>query len=199
MYIIVGLGNPGSKYAGTRHNAGFEVLDCLAGKHGVDIKKIKFKGLMGEGRIAGHKVLYLKPQTFMNLSGRSVREIVDFYKVDPEKLIVVYDDMDTPLGRIRIRKKGSAGSHNGMKDIIYNLMRDDFPRIRVGIGSPGKGNLVGHVLGGFEPEEMACIRQSVEWAAEAIEVMIAEDVDQAMNRYNSKSCEPGENNETETV
>ncbi|PLX33823.1 MAG: aminoacyl-tRNA hydrolase, partial [Clostridiales bacterium] len=148
MHIIVGLGNPGKKYAGTRHNAGFEVLDHFAEKHGIKINKIKFKGLLGEATLKGEKVLLLKPQTFMNLSGRSVREIAEFYKIEIDRLIVVYDDIDTPLGKIRIRKKGSAGTHNGMKDIIYNLITDEFPRIRIGIGSSGNKNLVGHVLGG---------------------------------------------------
>jgi len=191
MHIIVGLGNPGKKYAGTRHNAGFEVLDHFAEKHGIKINKIKFKGLLGEATLKGEKVLLLKPQTFMNLSGRSVREIAEFYKIEIDRLIVVYDDIDTPLGKIRIRKKGSAGTHNGMKDIIYNLMTDEFPRIRIGIGSSGNKNLVGHVLGGFEENEMDSIRKAVSWASEALETIVTEGVDKAMNKYNALTCEPG--------
>lgn len=197
MYIIVGLGNPGRKYAGTRHNAGFIVLDRLAEKLGVEINRIKFKGLMGEARVKGEKVVLLKPQTFMNLSGRSVREICSFYKTTPDRLIVVYDDIDTPLGRIRIRKKGSAGSHNGMKDILYQLESDAFPRIRIGIGAPDRRDLVGHVLSGFEEDELPCIRRAVDWAVEAIEVMVAESVEKAMNTYNSMRCDPGGEDDTE--
>ncbi len=191
MHVIVGLGNPGKKYAGTRHNAGFEVLDHFAKRHGIKINKIKFKGLFGEGTLKGEKVLLLKPQTFMNLSGRSVREIFEFYKVEIDRLIVVYDDIDTPLGKIRIRKKGSSGSHNGMKDIIYNIQTDQFPRIRVGIGSSGKKKLVGHVLGAFKENEIESIQKTVSWASEALETIVSEDIDKAMNKYNAMSCEPG--------
>jgi PTH1 family peptidyl-tRNA hydrolase len=198
MYIIVGLGNPGKKYAGTRHNAGFEVLDNFAEKHGIKMNKIKFKGLLGEGRIQGKKVLLLKPQTFMNLSGHSVREIVEFYKIEIDRLIVVYDDIDTPLGRIRIRKNGSAGTHNGMKDIIYNLMVDEFPRVRVGIGLDGNKDIIGHVLGGFAENETKPIRKTIAWASEALETIVIEGVDKAMNKYNAMSCEPGGEDDTES-
>jgi len=198
MYIVVGLGNPGKKYEGTRHNAGFEVLDNFAQKHGIKINKIKFKGLIGEGRIQGEKVLLLKPQTFMNLSGRSVREIVEFYKIEADKLIVVYDDIDTPLGRIRIRKRGSAGSHNGMKDIIYNIMVDEFPRIRVGIGGQGNRDIIAHVLGGYAENEILPVRKTFSWASDAIETIISEGIDKAMNKYNAMSCEPGGEDDIES-
>jgi PTH1 family peptidyl-tRNA hydrolase len=134
MYIIVGLGNPGKKYENTKHNIGFITLDLLAERNDIKINKIKHKALVGEGFISGLKVLLVKPQTFMNLSGNSVREVMEYYKEDIEKLIVVYDDVDIPMGRLRIRKKGSAGTHNGMKSIIYDLQDDGFPRVRIGIG-----------------------------------------------------------------
>ena len=198
MHIIVGLGNPGKKYVGTRHNAGFEVLDNFAKEHGIKMNRIKFKGLLGEGRIQGEQVILLKPQTFMNLSGHSVREIVNFYKLEPSRLIVVYDDIDTPLGRIRVRKNGSAGTHNGMKDIIYNLMFDEFPRIRVGIGSSGNKDIIGHVLGGFDENEIKPISRTVAWASEALETIVTEGVDKAMNKYNAMNCEPGGEDDTES-
>ena len=131
MYIIAGLGNPGKKYENTRHNMGFLAVDLLAEKYGIRIDKIKFKALVGEGRIAGQKVLLVKPQTYMNLSGQSIVEVMNFYKVEIENLIVIYDDIDIPTGTIRLRKKGSAGTHNGMRNIVYLLGDDGFPRIRV--------------------------------------------------------------------
>ena len=134
MYVIVGLGNPGKKYENTRHNMGFLAVDVLAEKYDIKVNKIKFKSLVGEGRIAGEKVVLAKPQTYMNLSGEAVREIVDFYKIEPQQLIVIYDDIDIDTGAIRIRKKGSAGTHNGMRNILYQIRTEDFPRIRVGIG-----------------------------------------------------------------
>ena len=150
MYIIAGLGNPGKKYENTRHNMGFLAVDLLAEKYDIRIDKIKFKALVGEGRIAGQKVLLVKPQTFMNLSGQSIVEIMNFYKEDVENLIVIYDDIDIPTGTIRIRKKGSAGTHNGMRNIVYLLGDDGFPRIRVGIGATdGKQrDLINYVIGG---------------------------------------------------
>ena len=148
MYIIAGLGNPGKKYENTRHNIGFITLDYLAERHDIQINKIKHKALVGEGRISGQKVLLVKPQTYMNLSGESLREVMDYYKVDIEDLIVIYDDIDLPAGTVRIRKKGSAGTHNGMRSIVQHLGQD-FPRIRMGIGNERKGDLADFVLGGF--------------------------------------------------
>lgn len=185
MYIIIGLGNPGRKYENTRHNVGFLALDILAEKHGIKMNKIKHKGLVGEGIISGHKVLLVKPQTYMNLSGESVREVVSYYKIDYKKLIVVYDDVDIPVGRIRIRRSGSAGTHNGMRSIIYNLQRNDFPRVRIGIGSERKMGLADYVLGGFRKEEKKSIEDSILRSAEALECIITEGLPQAMNKYNS--------------
>ena len=161
MLVIAGLGNPGRKYENTKHNMGFLVLDAFAEKNGIKIRKIKHKALTGEGIIAGQKVLLVKPQTYMNLSGESLREVVQYYGVEPEELMVVYDDVDIPMGSIRLRKKGSAGSHNGMKSIIYQLQVDDFPRLRVGIGTEKKGDMIDFVLTGFSKEEAEKIREAV--------------------------------------
>ncbi|MCI9638993.1 MAG: aminoacyl-tRNA hydrolase [Emergencia sp.] len=190
MYVIAGLGNPGKKYENTRHNMGFITVDQLAIKHDIKVDKLKFKALVGEGRIAGQKVLLVKPQTYMNLSGESIRQIMHFYKLDPEKLIVIYDDIDIELGALRIRKFGSAGTHNGMKSVVYQLQSDRFPRIRIGIGSQKKGDLVDFVIGGFSKEEVPVLEETVTKAVSAIECILAEDVDIAMNRYNTKKARP---------
>ena len=168
MYIIAGLGNPGKKYENTRHNMGFLAVDLLAEKYGIRIDKIKFKALVGEGRIAGQKVLLVKPQTYMNLSGQSIVEVMNFYKVEIENLIVIYDDIDIPTGTIRLRKKGSAGTHNGMRNIVYLLGDDGFPRIRVGIGrTDGKQpDLIHYVTSGVPKEEVAPLEEALTKAAE---------------------------------
>ncbi|MCT4565965.1 MAG: aminoacyl-tRNA hydrolase [Maledivibacter sp.] len=184
MYVVVGLGNPGKKYAGTRHNVGFEVVDYLAYRNNIELKKIKHKALIGEGIIDGKKVMLVKPQTFMNLSGQSVSEICEYYKIDTSKLIVIYDDIDIDLARIRIRKKGSSGTHNGMRNIIYLLRQDDFPRIRIGIGRPIHGDLVNYVIGKFSEGEKEDILLSIKLSAEAVESIISEGMDKAMNKYN---------------
>lgn len=184
MYVVVGLGNPGRKYDCTRHNVGFEVIDYLAYRNNIEVKKIKHKALIGEGTIAGQKVMLVKPQTFMNLSGQSVSEICGYYKIDLDKLIVIYDDIDIDFGRVRIRKKGSGGTHNGMRNIIYQLQEDIFPRVRIGIGRPEKGNLVSYVIGKFEEKEKEDIILSIKLATEAVENMIEEGIDKAMNNYN---------------
>ena len=136
MYVIAGLGNPGRQYERTRHNMGFMVADVFAAAHDIDVRRITHKALVGEGRVGGEKVLVVKPQTYMNLSGESLREVMNYYDVPMENLIVVYDDMDLETGTLRIRKKGSSGSHNGMKSVIYQLQSDEFPRVRIGIGAP---------------------------------------------------------------
>lgn len=184
MYIIVGLGNPGKKYEYTKHNIGFITLDFLADKNGIRINKIKHKALVGEGTVSGRKVLLVKPQTYMNLSGSSIREVMEYYKADPEKLIVIYDDVDIPMGRIRIRKKGSAGTHNGMRSIIYDLQEDGFPRVRIGIGKERKMPLAGYVLGGFAKEERELMEDAVERAALAVECILEKGIDIAMGEYN---------------
>lgn len=184
MYIIVGLGNPGKKYENTRHNIGFITLDQIAEKNNIKINKIKHKALLGEGTIGNEKVLLVKPQTFMNLSGNSIKEIVDYYKESLDKLIVIYDDIDVEVGKIRIRKKGSAGTHNGMRSIIYNLVSDDFPRIRIGIGKDPARELSNYVLDSFHKEEKDAMEKAVEAAVAAVETWLTEGIDKAMNEYN---------------
>jgi PTH1 family peptidyl-tRNA hydrolase len=183
MYLVVGLGNPGREYEGTRHNVGFEVIDCISEKLNFQVSKIKFKGLIGEFIISGEKVLFLKPSTFMNLSGESVRDAAEFYKIPPENIIVVYDDVAIDVGRLRIRGSGSDGGHNGMKNIIYHLNSDSFPRVRVGVGAP-KGDMVSHVLGRFSDEERKAIDETIKVAADAVIEIIQNGVQSSMNRYN---------------
>lgn len=192
MYIIVGLGNPGKKYENTKHNIGFITLDSLAEKHGIKINKIKHKALVGEGNVSGQKVLLVKPQTYMNLSGNSVREVMDYYKADPEHLIVIYDDVDIQMGRLRIRKQGSAGTHNGMKSIIYDLQEDGFPRVRIGIGKDREMPLAGYVLGGFGKEEKTVMENAVNRAVLAVECILDKGIDIAMGEYNRTRQESAE-------
>lgn len=187
MYIIVGLGNPGKKYHVTRHNIGFEVLDELARQHHIKLNKTKFKSVIGEGQIHGEKVLLMKPQTYMNLSGEAVMKALQYYNVPMDNLIVIYDDIDIDTGKLRIRKKGSGGSHNGMRNIIYLLKQDTFPRVRVGIGRPHPNQpLADYVLQRFSKSEQELLIPIVKDAVSAIETVIKEDLDMAMNRYNKK-------------
>ncbi|MBP3460406.1 MAG: aminoacyl-tRNA hydrolase [Lachnospiraceae bacterium] len=188
MFIIAGLGNPSREYDKTRHNAGFDTVDYLAEKHGISISEKKHKALVGKGIIAGEKVILIKPQTFMNLSGESIRAVLDFYKADErEELIVVYDDISLPPGQLRIRKKGSAGGHNGIKNIIAHLGHDTFMRVKVGVGEKPQGyDLADYVLGRFSKEDRAVMEEAFKEAADAIEVMITEGPDAAMNLYNKK-------------
>lgn len=185
MYIIAGLGNPSKEYERTRHNVGFDALDVLADKVGTTIEEKKFKGLYGRGIIGGEKVLLLKPQTFMNLSGESIRAATDFYKVEPDHIIVIYDDISLDVGQLRIRKKGSAGGHNGIKNIIAHLGTQEFPRIKVGVGDkPKKMDLADYVLSRFSKEDRALMEDAFKEAAQAVEVMITDGADAAMNRFN---------------
>ena len=186
MYIIIGLGNPGKRYENTRHNLGFITVDKIARENDINVNKIKHKALVGEGIISGHKVLLIKPQTYMNLSGESVREVFEYYKIEPEKLLVIYDDIDIPMGQLRIRKKGSAGTHNGMKSIIYQIQTDQFPRIRIGIGNDRKRGLISHVIGGFKKEEKAAIEDAVIRAAKAVTDILDIGIEKAMSEYNVK-------------
>ncbi len=188
MYIIAGLGNPTKKYEHTRHNIGFDVIDHLAEQYNISMNTKKFKGVCGVGTIEGNRVLLLKPQTFMNLSGNSVGEAVEFYKLDPAReLIVIYDDIDLAPGNLRIRKKGSAGGHNGMKDIIAHLGTQEFLRIRVGVGAKIEGqDLVNHVLGHFSGEDRKLVEDAISNAADAVRLMVQEQTDTAMNQYNKK-------------
>lgn len=184
-YVIAGLGNPGKKYATTRHNVGFLTLDSLAKESGIPITKIKHKALIGEGRIGGKKVVLVKPQTYMNKSGESVQELVSFYKIPLENLVVIYDDIDLDPGRLRIRKKGSGGSHNGMRNIIRLLGDDEFPRIRIGVGRPEQQDLASFVLSQFQEEEKRDVADTIEKASKAAKTIVSEGLDVAMNLYNS--------------
>lgn len=188
MYIIVGLGNPGIQYAHTRHNAGYDTIDMLAEANHISVLEAKHKALIGKGFIGGEKVILAKPVTFMNLSGESVRELVNYYKIDEKNhLIVIYDDISLDPGQLRIRKKGSAGGHNGIKNIIARLGHDEFMRIKVGVGEKPKGyDLADYVLGHFSKEEQSVMENGFERAAEAAVVMMHEGCDAAMNRYNAK-------------
>lgn len=188
MYIIVGLGNPSKEYQGTRHNIGFDVIDDLAGRYGIDVTTKKHKAKIGKGIIDGYKVILAKPQTYMNLSGESVIELIDFYKIDEkDELIVIYDDISLAPGRMRIRKKGSAGGHNGIKNIIAHLGHDEFLRIKVGVGEKPKGwDLADYVLGRFSKEERQDVDEVVERIDGAIKLIFNQDVDEAMNQYNKK-------------
>lgn len=184
MYIIAGLGNPGREYESTRHNAGFLAVDYLANICDIKINKSKFKALYGEGTIAGERVVILKPQTYMNLSGESILDAVQFYKINTENIIIVYDDVSIPLGRIRIRPSGSDGGHNGMKSIIYLLGSDNFPRVRIGIGEPDR-DMVEHVLGRFNDDEQKIMIDTIKVAVEGIKTIVSSGPQEAMNRYNS--------------
>ena len=186
MYLIVGLGNPGLKYRSTRHNMGFITLDRLSDRVGFSMEKIRFHGLTGETRMGDERIVFLKPQTYMNNSGESVREAVNFYKVPHDHLLLIYDDIDIPVGTIRIRTSGSAGTHNGMRSCIYQLGFDDFPRIRVGIGSPADRDLINFVTGKPAPAEIPLLEEAVDRACDAILCYIEKGIDIAMNRYNTK-------------
>ena len=188
MYIIAGLGNPTREYDKTRHNAGFSVIDVLADRHNIDVSEKKHKALCGKGMIEGEKVILVKPQTYMNLSGESIREVMDYYKLDPsEELIVIYDDISLNPGQLRIRLKGSHGGQNGMRSIIKQCGTDTFPRIKMGIGAkPNPGwDLADGVLSKFSTQELKPLEQAIENAYQAAALMVQNKVNEAMNQYNS--------------
>ena len=189
MFIIAGLGNPTLQYRGTRHNVGFDVIDTLADKYNIAVETRKSRALIGKGIIAGQKVLLVKPQTYMNLSGESIGELVSYYKVDEEQeLLVIYDDVSLDVGQLRIRRKGSAGGHNGIKDIIRHLGTDVFLRIKIGVGEKPKGyDLADYVLGHFSREEREMMEEGYHRAAEAVEMILAGELDEAMNVFNRKA------------
>ncbi|WP_265266231.1 aminoacyl-tRNA hydrolase [Spirulina subsalsa] len=187
--LIVGLGNPGARYDKTRHNIGFEALDCLAQTWQLSWQNNKrFKGFFSEGRsITGEKIYLLKPQTYMNLSGESIRAVVDWYKIPPESILVIYDDMDLPVGRLRIRLSGSAGGHNGIKSTIAHLGSQDFPRLRIGIGKSGEDKeTVSHVLGKFAPSEKKVMAEVLDWVVSAVELSLKQGLEKAMSLYNGR-------------
>ncbi len=189
MVIIVGLGNPKKEYENTRHNVGFMAIDALAEKYNISVLDCRHKALIGKGVINGYKVVLVKPLTYMNLSGEAVRAVIDYYKADAEsELIVIYDDVSLDVGQLRIRKKGSAGGHNGIKNIIAQLGHDVFLRIKIGVGEKPKGyDLADYVLGHFSKEELAVMQESLCKVDGAVNFMLAGEVDQAMNDYNKKS------------
>lgn len=191
MFIIIGLGNPDAKYQETRHNAGFDVIDRLADKYNIAVDTKKHRAYIGKGIIEGQKVVLAKPQTYMNLSGESVRSLVDFYKVDPEEeILVIYDDISLDVGQLRIRKKGSAGGHNGIKNIIAHLGTSVFARIKVGVGEKPKGyDLADYVLGHFSKAEKEMMSEGYDQATEAVAMIVSGETDQAMNHYNKKKKE----------
>ena len=185
MYIIVGLGNPESDYAKTRHNMGFNVINKISEKFSIDISKTKFKSLYGTGNINGEKVILVKPQTYMNLSGDAVQQFVNFYKTSLENVLVIYDDIDTEPGKIRIRKTGGPGTHNGMKSVVSCLNSENFPRVRVGIGMPEhKNDLINYVIGYIPEEQLEILQKGVNIAAEAVEDILKNGIDKAMNKFN---------------
>ena len=185
-WLIVGLGNPGEKYENTRHNVGFQVVDTLAERQNAPIQKLKFKALTNLLTISGEKVLVMKPVTYMNLSGEAVRPAADFYKLPPERILVISDDVALAAGRLRIRAKGSAGGHNGLKSIIQHLGTDQFPRLRVGVGEKPHPDydMADWVLGKFQGEDRKAIDAAVKRAADAVECLIGEGPDRAMNKFN---------------
>ena len=189
MYIIAGLGNPTKQYENTRHNAGFCVIDYLSDKYNIPVKQAGYKALYGSGYIEGQKVILLKPQTYMNLSGESIRACMDFYKIDPEEeLIVLFDDISLAPGLIRIRKKGSAGGHNGIKNIILHCGTQNFKRVKIGVGEkPKNWDLADYVLSRFPDEDRAQVEEAMDNTADAVKMMLADEVEAAMNKYNRKS------------
>ena len=189
MLIVVGLGNPGEQYAHTRHNAGFDVVTILSTKMKIPLTRQRFDALIGEGYYEGKRVVLVQPQTYMNLSGDSVIQIQNWYKPEPEELVVIYDDVDLPAGTLRIRAAGSAGTHNGMRSIVQRLGRTDFPRVRVGIGSPPAGwDMANFVVGHYPtPEERKVAFDSFMTASEAVLLMLKDGVEAAMRTYNRKN------------
>lgn len=186
-YIVAGLGNPGPKYANTRHNAGFMAIDRLAREHGFEVKKSKFSSLIADTMIGGKRCLVMKPQTMMNNSGEAIYEAASYYDIPDENIIVLYDDISLDVGKTRIRRKGSAGGHNGIKSIISCLGSEDFPRVKIGVGKKPNANydLIKWVLGEFPKEQRDDLEKAIENASKAVELMVNGDIDGAMNLYNS--------------
>lgn len=186
MFLIVGLGNPGRKYDGTKHNAGFEALDKIAQEYGISCSGKEHKAICGKGIIEGHKVILAKPQTFMNNSGESIRELVDYYKINPEEeLVILYDDITLEPGKLRIRKKGSAGGHNGIKSIIAHLGTQNFQRVRIGVGEkPANWDLADFVLSPFAKEVRPLVEEAMDHSVKAVSLIVQGRIDEAMNSYN---------------
>jgi len=188
LFVVVGLGNPGRAYANTRHNVGFDTIDILASRNNIKINKIKFKSVYGEGQIGNEKVMLVKPQTYMNNSGITVKDIYNYYKVPIENIIVIVDDIDIDFASVRVKRKGSAGTHNGLKSIIYLLEDDNFPRVKIGIGKkPENQDLADFVLSRFSKDEREIIEETLNTAAESVEAIIKEGIDNAMNKFNTRA------------
>jgi PTH1 family peptidyl-tRNA hydrolase len=190
MKVVVGLGNPGPKYAGTRHNVGFGVIDYLAAAPGSGPFRSKFQAQVAELKVGAEPVLLVKPETFMNLSGRAVRQVLDFYKVPLAELLVVSDDFNLPLGKLRVRARGSHGGQNGLRDIQQQLGTDEYPRLRVGVGQPGPGEAVDHVLSRFKPGERAAVEEAIAKAADGVLVWVRQGIAACMNRVNAPEEKP---------
>lgn len=190
MHLIVGLGNPGAEYTGTRHNVGFEVIDVLARRHGISVQRRDFQSVVGDGSIEGERVILARPMTYMNLSGEAVAALSRFYKIDPHDIIIILDEVALPAGHVRLRYRGSAGGHNGLSSILQLMRTNEIPRVRIGVGAARPGRLVGHVLSRFPAEEMPAMREAYERASDAIECALAEGFEIAMNRYNVRLAPP---------
>ena len=186
MFLIVGLGNPEEDYSNTRHNMGFDTINKIAKEYNIDVNKKKFNGLYGTTIINNEKVILVKPQTFMNLSGECIREFINFYKIDIDKFIVIYDDIDLKPGTVKVRKKGGPGTHNGMKSVVQNVTNTEFPRVRVGIGQPKhKGDLINYVIGHIPEEERKILDNATTIAKDAVLEILKNGIDNAMNKINS--------------
>lgn len=185
MYLIVGLGNPEQEYKQTRHNMGFDTINKIAKKYNIEINKNKFQGIYGKGEIEGKKVIILKPQTYMNLSGICIKQYISYYKIEQDKLLIIYDDMDIEPGKIKIRKKGSSGGHNGLKSIIQEIGTEEFQRIRIGIGKPSEyQDKINYVIGKVQEQELVELEKGTEKAEQAITEIIKNGIDIAMNKFN---------------
>ena len=188
MYLIIGLGNPEADYANTRHNMGFNVINKLSEKYDIEVKKDKFKALFGSGMIEGEKIVLIKPQTFMNLSGEAIIQFINYYKIDIQNVIIIYDDIDIEPGIVKIRKKGGAGTHNGMKSVVQNLGTTEFPHVRVGTGKPlFKSDLINYVIGKVSKEEYLKLSKGINTGLEAVEKILKDGIDNSMNYINAKS------------
>lgn len=186
MYLIVGLGNPGKEYKETRHNVGFDALDLLGKRNFINIDKVKFNSIYGEGNISGKKVFLIKPTTYMNLSGEAIREFANYYKIESKNIIVLADDIDIPFSCVRIRRNGSGGSHNGLKSVVKSLGTKEFPRIKIGVGQKDpRQSLVSFVMGKFSKDERMDIDSAIEISALATEVIIKDGIEESMNKYNN--------------
>lgn len=184
MKLIVGLGNPGAEYAGTRHNVGFEVIDLLAQRHGIAVTRRSFKSVYGEGQIGGERIILARPMTYMNLSGEAVAALARYYKIDPPDMVMILDEINLPPGRLRLRFKGSAGGQNGLVSVLQHLGTQEVPRLRIGVGAAPPGDRVGHVLSRFRREDLPIMEEAYLRAADAVECAIREGFEMAMNRFN---------------